>query len=851
MSTPEFAELALRTAVNTAKPKDDQAATSALKEVAVSRAAELLKGQSTGSSLGSKLDLETQAISLAIEGLTIAYKAISNQIEILSSKRLSFDSERLAGYASFLIPKNKEETDLSKEENAIRAFIHLADKSPIISKYLGVSRADVEKPSRSTYYSVLPFYKMSQELPHPVASKKPLESQRTAINLFFRSALPESIADIDNDFQTDSDFVAFWESVFQKGNYLNNLRAPRFIMMALSNLLWNLLHPVDPKTGYPLSKEESIDLCRDVELYLNQILNNDAAPYLDKISNKDNELISFVRKIEIHTKALRLAYIDEMLHELNIDDVVNAAHRVVRIMDQGVFKLIYKKYNPVTRKYEPNPNAAEDIAYTISYLNQLLSRNPQLVNEFQSFLHYVPSDVTINRPALTVMDLIIILSYLPTDARHNLYKQLKQSVLASTLELEQTLQNLDSKFIKPIRRVSKKELGAGLFNKKREEVARLTAKRLTPLVTLVVEGYRIEVDTDASREAVKQCKTKSIKLGIEQVQDINHSADKQDSNLVWELSPFIEVDEQTKKQIDQIPHVQYRMTELTKLLDFVDEVVSNYRHFLSIKSFQSFLNRCLNKVSEECESLEEHIQNVDLYLSKDEAIRPMTSELNTSLDAFNKAAMNLKRQISEPDFTEHEKEIMVAKLEAIEKQYAVLFDEKPDLTSMVDSPRSESKAFAFQPLVKKNVATGSVIALHKLVQSCYNALSYQSKQGRKGNLLKELMHRLTLTPDFTEDQIRDAVLECSRITSAYRETWYGLFQAKYGETRSAQALVSAIKSPEMNNTLSLANIIFNKKVDPDKLTKIEIVKRLDELRSQRRWKASAAEIGHIAYAGCR
>ena len=68
MSTPEFAELALRTAVNTAKPKNAQAAPSALKEVAVSRAAELLKGQSTGSSLGSKLDLEAQAISLAIEG---------------------------------------------------------------------------------------------------------------------------------------------------------------------------------------------------------------------------------------------------------------------------------------------------------------------------------------------------------------------------------------------------------------------------------------------------------------------------------------------------------------------------------------------------------------------------------------------------------------------------------------------------------------------------------------------------------------------------------------------------------------------------------------------------------------
>ncbi len=370
-------ELALRAAVNTSKKQvtgDGLSSSNDIKNLALGRVQELINGNSNASNIGSQINLQAAAIALAIQGLEIAYVAISRQLDALKNQRIAFDKERQAAIATFVISNNVEEQDFSSEEQVIKFFVGLGLKSKFAS-YFGIKVAALSQED-AAFYSVLPFYRMSDALDQPVASTNPLDVQRTAISLFFKSALPEAIADIDAGFQGSSKFVEFFRSLFERKNYLNDKRAPRFIIMALANLLWNLQHPVDPETGFPLSWEQCIGLCRDVELFLNKLLDADAAPFLQKLNNEENQLLSFIRKVEIHTKALRAAYAEAQLNELDIGSVTNSAHRTLRIMDQNVFKLIYKRRNPITNCMEPDETAAEELAYTVSYLNEILRRNP-------------------------------------------------------------------------------------------------------------------------------------------------------------------------------------------------------------------------------------------------------------------------------------------------------------------------------------------------------------------------------------------------------------------------------------------------------------------------------------------
>lgn len=864
-----FTELAFRTAANKTKRtltgEGDTHQVDEFRDTALKRSQELVQGSADGSSISSQMLAQSQAISIAIKGLQLAYSAISKQVDVLSDQRLSFDRERKERIATFTVRTNIEENKLSLEEKAIKGFMELASSKANFLTYLGIHTGEFAALRNVKFYSVLPFYRMSEALDHPVASTKPLDKQRNAINLFLKSALPEAIADIDTGFQTDWGFIAFWTSLFQRKNYLNNRRAPRFIIMSLSNLLWNLQHPVDPTTGFPISISQCIQLCREVELFLNNLLNPESPPDLHAISNEENKLISFLRKLEIHVKGLRAAYQEEQLHEINIDEITNSAHHTLRIMDQSVLKLIYKPYNPVTRKEEPDEKAAENIACTVNYLNLLLARNPQLAALFNAFPEWVPSEAGMNVPPITVMDILIIFCHLPWRERDRLIASLAKSNIASSLEFAQTLRKFDEKFITPVKNISKKELNATIFNPKHRDVCILTARRLIPFLTLVIKDYHVEVDTPATIERVKLAAHTGIvrHSGKQLVQDINMSAERGGEYYYWSLSPFIHTSSAVAKNIDNLPKRQYRMTQVTELLDGVRELVQHYRHFLQNEQFQAFLLKCLNKVKKEYADLDEHIDNVDKNLADDEQInrslkdtlRGMAKDLNTSLDTFAVALTNLERIVSAPEFTEQQRQILATKLSIISGQFSTLFAEDSGITTLVGAPVIPMAPSSTPRLVASAVPKSStpknemndivearkVIALRKIVQRCYDALSYQSREGHKGLLLRELLAIIEDRPHFTENQIRHVIMELIRVTASYRQTW--LFQANYAQTRSARALISAIKDPAVNNVLPLASIIFDQsKMNIMQLSDNQIIQRLKGLREGGKWQESATKM---------
>ena len=288
---------------------------------------------------------------------------------------------------------------------------------------------------------------------------------------------------------------------------------------------------------------------------------------------------------------------------------------------------------------------------------------------------------------------------------------------------------------------------------------------------------------------------------------------------------------------------------MTELLDSVADIVKNYRSFLLQKSFQAFLKKCLANIQKEYVALDRRIDDAAFTLRNNEHVSrglqsilsPMMSELNSNLAVFSAATSNFERVVTAEDFTGQQRQELSTKISTVAHQFQSLFTEDSGLAAFLSTapvPAAELPIGDVAARVQAMASSGKVGALSDLVGKCYDALSADSKNGRKGLLLRELKEKIRSTPNFTESQIKHLVMELVRITASYRQTWF--FQAAYGQTRSAKALIAAIKDPELNSRLPLASIIFN---NPDPLVSRNseqlILQRLKRLRDEKSWQHEA------------
>lgn len=219
----------------------------------------------------------------------------------------------------------------------------------------------------------------------------------------------------------------------------------------------------------------------------------------------------------------------------------------------------------------------------------------------------------------------------------------------------------------------------------------------------------------------------------------------------------------------------------------------------------------------------------------------MTRDLNSSLEAFALATTNFENLVNAPDFTDQQRQLLTAKLREVSDQFSTVFAEDSGITGLMNPVPITQAAEHIVATPIKIVETRRVLALKKLVECCYNALSYQSREGHKGLLLRELSNMIEEKPNFTEGQIKHVIMELTRVTASYRETW--IFQASYGQTRSAKALIAAIKDPSVNNVLPLASIIFDQSnINITHVSDAQILQRLKRLREGNSWQESAKTI---------
>ncbi len=845
---PSQIEQALRAGVLTreAGQADD------IKNKASERAKQLVMGNLRGTDKGiaSQIAAHSDAIGLAMVVISVGIAAISSVVNGTKDRahrsRMDYETHRLTTTESIRVLKDKEESQRSRYEKTIIGFLKASQVDPAVSlkEYLGYEEAILAEDKTATVYTILPYCLMSEGIEKRITGDSKLEHARTNITLFISSEFPSDIARIDTDFQMDSKAKSFFSAAVEGDGYLDDRRIPRFIMIALANLLWHLQYPVDRKTGFPLSTNRCIELCRNAKIYINKLLNTETSPYIINNPSDKYRVVSYMRTVEIEITRLYGAYRDEKIHELKIRDLKNTSHSVLRTMDQSMLMLIYRRHNPLTGKKEFDPKFANEMARRVGYLNQILQQNNTLLAYFKPY-QAVAKRLLINPIPLTVVDVLIIFSTLSSTKRKQLLSDINQQQVSTAFECIETLTLFYDVFIKPIRQVSKEELCPSFLDHKHQQVGFLTACRLIPLTTLVIEDYQIDVNMDSMLALAEEANvTGPIMTGNEQSKAINKEAASGTSGtFTWKLSIFINSGKGKVDAIDRFPHLQYRMTQITQLIDSIADLIDNYRNILLYPKFKDFLLKCLTRVDRECHLLMENIELMDHCLSTNEGlsrslqdiIHPMVSKLMLGLGDFTEAATSFENVITAPDFIQKQKNLLSTKLHTIREQFLALFGAGSEIEEISNDCYLAPEAPLALPLVSPEfVNANQVVALGRLIDHCYKGMSFQSRMGHKGKLLQALSNKFDENANVTEGQIKHVILELTRIVASYRPTYF--FQAAYGQTRSAQVLIAAMQDPILNGVLPLNSIIFDKPKGCMTMKTSDISARLKDLCQINTWR---------------
>ena len=276
---------------------------------------------------------------------------------------------------------------------------------------------------------------MSQAIPQNFMVNSKLDEYRQSIFHFLQTGLP-----LDYYYQrfiNTSSVALKLGSLWSKKNYLNHYRAPRFIVTALANLLWNLQYPVNINTGTPLAMIECTALAYDAEMLLNDLLNSRQFSYLEEIDSKSRRLNQCLFKVESSLKGLRESFEYEHLHEINLRDVCQHMHSALKVMSNKMLELIYQ-----------NELTGERLVGQIMMLSTLFIQNPLLYSNFKEYMP-TPPPPHLNPEPCTIVDVLIIFSSLTPSKRFSLCQKLVYISAEAETQLAYQLKEFHNSFLAP------------------------------------------------------------------------------------------------------------------------------------------------------------------------------------------------------------------------------------------------------------------------------------------------------------------------------------------------------------------------------------------------------------------
>jgi hypothetical protein len=775
-------------------------------------------------------NLQGAAIGMAVQGLEIAYHVLSSQMQEAKFIRKQFVEECENNIATFTLNHSKEIEDFSKHEKAIDNYYQILTKEcGYFLSYFGIQDRPDETNPKIHRLSILPFFKMSQALQQKSLVASQLDQHRQACSLFLKTALPT--IGYDEDYRKINRIFLQLEGLWEKENYLNRFKAPRFIIISLANLLWNLLFPVDNDTGIPLTLAECVNLCLKAELFLNLILDNTQENFIDWIDDSQHGIYSFLLKIELYIKGLHQAFEFERLHEINLTDVSNSMHRALRIMANKIMELIFQK-----------GSAAETLMGQLMLMGEIVNQSAGIVEKTFKKDERLPIPA-LNKVPSSTMDLLLLFIHQPPHSRTKIINRLKTSANEANQELGKILEKFYQEFLSIFEENAKKS-----FKKKNlpMDFHLWIGKRFIALIVMMMECFNIFEDTRpcSYRSSEESFRDKDQRSQIIEIAASSHP----NRYYEWSLSIFLKNKSKTSENLDQLLHEQNKMLMMTKLLDQVGSMVLENRVFLQQPDFQAMILDCLKKIELAYKALNDRLNDVETQMAMDQqiqrhekrVIQPMLDDLEATLECIQRSILQVSQVISDPGFSEHEKQQMLEKTAAIQAQFQTLFQDGFNLpTSLPGSPLSEVKE---KPgLFKKPVSLTPKKTLVTLLQKCFDGMSHSSKQGIKGDLLIKMKLQIEKQTQLSDEDLGEWILELINITSAPRANF--LFQAAYGQTRSAKVLIKAILNPRLNQDLPLAAIIFkNPCIDISTLNETKVLQQIHLLKQENSWSNMAEQL---------
>lgn len=815
-------------------------------------------------------------VGVAVAVLATGYAILERQHTLAEMDVEYLAKELDAGIATMVIPSSK--LNRSKEVKAIEDLLRMAKDFDLSLEDLGIKESKIGDDS---FYSVLPYYKMvgrgsSDDRVHPTN----LEAARTNIGLVLAvdavTPLKKGEDKILHQRGILNKMGAPFERLYERNNYLNDIRAPRLILMSVANLLWNLQHPVN-KEGMPLSLEESIELCEKASQFLNKLGSPAYSPFIEKLPAAPE----FIQRTQASLALLKRGYEHEQETSVKLNDVTDAAHSGIRCLYENLFGLVYPSKDAHTKKTLPDSMAEKTVANHLANIDTYISLDPGILANLNkalspkttTLLTRVPAAAGMHTPIQSTMDILILLCHLSKDDFVKLMNKCDAQPghgQNHKLFLEE-MRKFHEHFVSP---VQKKFKGIKLPDEKEFSTVQRAARRLIPFLSSVngdIKHFKSPGESESIGPVAAKKRHESMKKIHENLDtqlESSAAESSKDSYYRWDI---LTVDGKVKPSeardiLRDLPKYGYRMSQMTKLIDNIEFMSQNYATCLTDETYVKFMVECLSKFKAETKALNDKIDKMtqtfrDPAQSRDattgvlvNVLEPMSAEFKKQVAAVNAASSRISLLLQRDTFIPEQQAFVKQRFGEIGKQYEALFGSSPLLAGVEakllgSAPSAEPAVAAAPPtalraeeggepsrpkragaIIKRPQGTDEVAhvmdvpdtsnekrELIKLIDSCFDAMSYQSRHGEKGDLLKLLKQRIEVSGPLSKEDVGDMVKHLVSITARYRETYF--FQASYGETRSAKALLAAVRDPVINETLGLSKLILG-----DKDAKIKDIK---------------------------
>jgi hypothetical protein len=260
------------------------------------------------------------------------------------------------------------------------------------------------------------------------------------------------------------------------------------------------------------------------------------------------------------------------------------------------------------------------------------------------------------------------------------------------------------------------------------ESALLTARHFIPLMTLLVEDYRldmsIKVDPESNEHTVfspsifKRSLSQTITDtepdfsrplgGNEQVRCINRhtfsSGKKASVYYLHNISLLLNIPPPFDVYIDELPVHQYKLTQMSDLMDKIGEILEHHRDWLHNTAFQESLMRKLALVQSHYDVFKTYVESSRSLLQKGEHIalirnivlQDMAVQLEKNITMVKLLMADLTLVVSSYHFSQTQKEEIDNAIRVLESYSQSTVEASPSLN--VDIKRSSLSS----PQLEKN-----------------------------------------------------------------------------------------------------------------------------------------------------